>query len=275
MCSSLQAPALLKLNITRPEAGWQKASTNAAYKFYNANEETARQTSWYLEIESADVDMLVEAAAELQVETKERKATFFDAENNNVCMIIFPTVELCYEFSDLYHNKLFENVSTKGDADLGNASEWFFQPADTEPMDWEPIEEPLPEACTPKLGKQKEALQDSSGVVTGVAIGAGDNSFLIQEGRIQVLKNELGAVAGTDRGFTLTPPPATGLGGATPTFTAQKVMLAKEETQMNMLTPVKREAVVQVGRQGCSKHCCCAACTVVVQHALLLCRTHC
>lgn len=63
---------------------------------------------------------------------------------------------------------------------------------------------------------------------------------------MQVLKNELGAVAGTSRGFTLTPPPATGLGAASPTFTASKVMLAKEETQMNMLTPLKREAVVQV-----------------------------
>lgn len=63
---------------------------------------------------------------------------------------------------------------------------------------------------------------------------------------VQVLKNELGAVAGTSQAFSLTPPPATGLGATSPTFTASKVMLAKEETQMNMLTPLKREAVVQV-----------------------------
>jgi hypothetical protein len=63
---------------------------------------------------------------------------------------------------------------------------------------------------------------------------------------MQVLKNELGAVAGTTQGFSLTPPAATTLGGASPVFTASKVMLAKEETQMNMLTPITREAVVQV-----------------------------
>lgn len=61
-----------------------------------------------------------------------------------------------------------------------------------------------------------------------------------------MLKNELGAVAGTSQEFSLTPPPATGLGAVSPTFTASKVMLAKAETQMNMLTPLKREAVVQV-----------------------------
>lgn len=301
---ALQAPVLFKLNVARPEAGWQKTSTNASHKFYNANEDTARQTRWYLEIESGDVDMLVEEAVEMQIDREAKKATFYDAENQCVCSIVFPTIELSYEFSDQYHNKLFENVSTKGDVDLGNASEWFFKPADVEPMDWEPTEEPMPEPTTPKLGKQKEALQDKSAVVTGVAMGAGDNSFLLQEGKVQVrtvslqtepesmtysrvagvnirsingnfiarvahfeyrylwellnvviillqvLKNELGAVAGTSNNFSLTPPPATALGAVSPVFTASKVMLAKQETQMNMLTPIKREAVVQV--------CCCA-----------------
>jgi hypothetical protein len=182
----LQAPVLFKLNVARAEAGWQKASSNAVCKFYNANEDTARQTRWYLEIESADVDMLVEEAAEMQIDTQAKKATFFDAENQCVCSVVFPTIQLCYAFSDEYHNKLFENVSTKGDVDLGNANDWYFKPADTEPMDWEPTEEPLPEVTTPKLGRQKEALEDKSGIVTGVAMGAGNNSFLIQEGKISV-----------------------------------------------------------------------------------------
>lgn len=182
----VQAPVLFKLSVTRPEAGWQKSSSNSVCKFYNANEDTARQTNWYLEIDSADVDMLVAEEAEMQIDTQARKATFFDAESQSVCSIVFPSVQLCYEFSDQYHNKLFENVSTKGDVDLGNTSGWFFQPADTEPMDWEPNEEPLPEMTTPKLGKQKEALQDKSGIVTGVAMGAGENSFLLQEGKVQV-----------------------------------------------------------------------------------------
>ena len=182
----LQAPVLFKLNVARPEAGWQKSSTNAVYKFYNANEDTARQTNWYLEIESADVDMLVEEAAEMQIDTKEKKAVFFNAESQSVFSVVFPSVEECRTFSDQYHNKLYENASTKGDVDLGNANEWYFQPADTEPMDWEPTEEPLPEPTTPKLGKQTKALEDKSCVATGVAMGAGSNSFLLQEGKISV-----------------------------------------------------------------------------------------
>jgi hypothetical protein len=191
VCSVLQAPVLFKLNVSKPEAGWQKVSSNAICKFYNANEDTARQTSWYLEIDSADVDLLVEEAAEMQIDTHARKATFFDAEQQCVCSVVFPTVQDCYTFSDQYHNKLFENVSTKGDVDLGNTNDWYFKPADTEPMDWEPTEEPpQPEVTTPKLGKQKEALQDKSSIVTGVAMGAGNNSFLLQEGKVSVCSPE-------------------------------------------------------------------------------------
>jgi hypothetical protein len=178
---------LFKLNVVRAEAGWQKAASNAVWKFYNANEDTARQTSWYLEIEGADVDMLVEEAAEMQIDTEAKKATFFDAESQSVCSIVFPTIQLCYAFADEYHNKLFENVSTKGNVDLSNTNDWYFKPADTQPMDWEPSEEPVPEGrTTPPLIKQKEALEDKSGTVTGVAMGAGKNSFLLQEGKISV-----------------------------------------------------------------------------------------
>lgn len=234
-------------------------SQNATWKFYNANEDTSRQTCWYLEIESGDVDMLISEAAEMQIDTANRTATFFDAEKMCVCKIILPSNVLCHSFCDEYHNKLYENISTAGEVDLGNASDWFFKPADVEPMDWEAVEEP-DGPQTPRLSKQKEALNDKASVVTGVAMGAGDNSFLLQQGRVSVLRNDYGAVQDSGRGFTLTPPRDTNLGGGTAAFEASKVMLAQGETQMNMLTPVRREAVVQ----ACFAHhpivCCCFGC---------------
>lgn len=240
-----QAPVLLKLNVTSDTKAWMTASQNAVWRLYNANEDSSRQTCWYLEIESGDVDMLIAEAAEMQIDTANKSATFFDAENMCVCKIIFPSDALCHSFCDDYHNKLYENISTAGQVDLGNASDWFFQPADVEPMDWENIEEP-DGPQTPRLTKQKEALNDRGSVVTGVAMGAGENSFLLQEGRISVLRNDYGAVQDSGRGFTLTPPRSTNLGGSSTPFEASKVMLAQGETQMNMLTPAHREAVVQV-----------------------------
>lgn len=242
----VQAPVLLKLNVTSEQKAWTTASLNATWRFYNANEESNRQTCWYLEIVSGDVDMLIAEAAEMQIDTANKSATFFDVENMSVCKILFPSNSSCLSFCDEYHNKLYENLSTGGQVDLGNASDWFFQPADVEPMDWENIEEPEGPPKTPGPARQKEALSDKEAVVTGVAMGAGDNSFLLQEGRVSVLRNDYGAVQDSGRGFTLTPPRNTNLGGATTPFQASKVMLAQGETQMNMLTSARREAVVQV-----------------------------
>jgi hypothetical protein len=208
-------------------AAWEKSSTNAVWRFYNANEDTARRTAWYLEIESADVDMLASESAELQVDLQQRTATFYDAENKSVCRIIFPDLELCQHFSDEYHNKLYENITTQGDLDLGNATDWFYRPADTEPMDWEETkEEELPK--TPRLWKDSEETVQDKQVVKAVAMGAGENSFLIQEGRIGVLKNEYGAVTDTGRGFALTPPRTSGMGSSESSFTPSKVMLMQD-----------------------------------------------
>lgn len=186
----------------------------------------------------------------MQTDLEALTATFYEAETACVCKLKFPTIDICREFCDAYQNKLYENLSSQSGAELGTAGDWFFRPADVEPMDWDPTPDapPLPEVATPTRWNETEALNDPSQSVRSVAMGAGGNSFLVQQGRITVLQNEYGGIRSTGRGFSLAPPPRTpvGVGESLGTFTPGKAILAKAETQMNMLTPDRREAVVQV-----------------------------
>jgi hypothetical protein len=246
----VQATILFKYLIAGNSGTWNVSSLNASWRFYDHNAGSSNKTAWFLEIEAADIDVLVSDTAEMQTDLEALTATFYDPETACVCKLKFPTIDVCRDFCDVYQNKLYENMSSQGVAELGTAGDWFFRPADVEPMDWDPTPDapPLPEVATPKRWHETEALNDPSQAVHSVAMGAGDNSFLVQQGRISVLKNEYGGIRTTGRGFSLTPPPRTpvGLGENVGTFMPGKTILAKAETQMNMLTPDRREAVVQV-----------------------------
>ena len=226
---------------------WNIASRNARWSFYDQNE-ASKQTAWYLEIASGDIDMFVSEAAEMQVDLAQLTATFFDAETSCVCKLRFPSIAVCRDFCDDYHNKLYENVQSQGDVDLGKAGDIFFQQAGAEPMDWDPTpDEPPEQPKTPKMWRNAEAVKSPAHEVHGVAMGAGDNSFLLQNGQVSVLKNEYGGVASTNRAMSLTPlQQGAGIGEARRAFTPGKAILAQKETEMNMLTPENREMVLQV-----------------------------
>lgn len=69
-------------------------------------------------------------------------------------------------------------------------------------------------------------------------MGAGANSYIIREGAVGVMRNVRGGVQDTGQSFAVTP-----VKGAS--LTPSRVLLAKGESQMNMLTPTRREAVFQ------------------------------
>ncbi len=76
--------------------------------------------------------------------------------------------------------------------------------------------------------------------IHNVRMGAGSNSYLIREGAIGVMRNVRGGVQDTGTSFAITP--TKGGGGV---LTPSRVLLAKGERQMNMLTPTRKEAVFQ------------------------------
>jgi hypothetical protein len=69
-------------------------------------------------------------------------------------------------------------VSSEGaDKQVGD---WYFQPAEVEPMDWDPIPDAPPATPAPAEARwlSKEARGTSREEVVNVTMGAGDNSFL-------------------------------------------------------------------------------------------------
>lgn len=248
----MQTTLLYKYGMSASAQQWTLASRNAQWRFYDNNEGSSTKTAWYLEIESGDVDLFVSEEAELQTDLMQLTATFFDAETASVCKLKFPDGESCRSFCDRYFNKLYENLNSNKDLNVGTQGDWWFKPAEAEPMQWDPAPDappPAAEPATPKLWHQKEALSTPQQDMQGVCMGAGDNSFLVQSGRVSVLRNDFGGVSGTQRGFSLTPPPRTpgGIGeAAAKAFTPGKSILAKGETEMNMVSPEQRNAVYQV-----------------------------
>lgn len=74
--------------------------------------------------------------------------------------------------------------------------------------------------------------------IHNVRMGAGANSYVIREGAVGVMRNVRGGVQDTGASFSVTPAKGASL-------TPSRVLLAKGESQMNMLTPTRREAVFQ------------------------------
>ena len=223
------------------EGAWVVASANAIVTWYDSNEGNKSKPVWFLEIDAGSVDLLISEANELQADMAANTATFYDAESACVCKLCFPSHQRCTEFSDEYHRKLFENLQAAGNAELGKPGDWFFKASEEVAMDWDVIED-TPEPTTPKAGMRQVEIVKKERVVHALAMGAGANSFMVQDNEISVLSNQYGAVKATDRGFMLTPP----RGAASESFTPSRVMLMKNETQMNMLTAGERDKVYQV-----------------------------
>ena len=269
-CLALQTTLLYTYAINGSAQQWTLASRNARWRFYDNNEGSSSKTAWFLEIESADVDLWVSEEAEMQTDLSELTATFFDAENAVVCKLKFPDGGSCRDFCDRYFNKLYENLSSNRELNVGNQGDWWFKPVNDEAMEWDATPDQPPPAAqpaTPKLWRQQEAMTSPQSATMGVNMGAGENSFLVQQGRVSVLKNEYGGVSGTPRGFELTPPRrmSGGIGETVNTFTPGRSILTKNERQMNMLGNERSESVYQVGpalRQGRWQ----SACTRVPSH---------
>jgi hypothetical protein len=227
---------------------WNVASKAAKWQFYDHNESSAK-TAWFLEIEAGDVDMFISESAEMQTDLEKFTATFYDAESAAVCKLQFPDLQVCRAFHDTYQNKLYENMCSNNNIQVeDDKGGWFFQPAEATPMEWDPSPEDGPSTPTNVDFRQTEG--PSQREVVGVTMGAMDNSFLLQQGSVSVYRNEGFAegVSTPSHSFNLTPlrqRPA-GIGETASSLTPGRAILARGETQMNMLTPQQREVVFQV-----------------------------
>ena len=238
-------------------SAWEVASRNAAWRFYDSNENSSNKRNWFLEIEAGDIDTHVSLDAGLQTDLDALTATFYEQELAIVCKLRFPSRTACTDFCNQYQMKLCDNMDVLG------AGDWFFRPADAEPMEWDHAPDAAPALAEPDEWRSSSALKaNTQQDVQGVVMGANDNSFVVQQGYIEVVQNKYGGVRGTGRGFNLTPPPGStaGIGEEGHVLAPGKMVLANSETQANLLSrlPEHNKTVYQVCCSGLQL----AACTI-------------
>ena len=188
---------------------------------------------WYLGANSGHIDIRISDSLDLQVDLSQLTATCYDADTGCAYKLKFTSRDDCRAFDSEYNNKLYANLKL--------ASKWNgHQDDDIEHVGWDLTLDDLPEASArPYIWRSKKALSSPSNEVYGVVMGEGQNSFLLQKGQCSVLQNKHGSVEGTNRSVKFSLPQCDNI-------IPGKAILAQKETEMRVLTPDKKGAVLQV-----------------------------
>lgn len=221
---------------------WELASDGARPGFYDANEDNEGQpANWFLEIEAANVDEKL--GEDFEFQEADRRCTF--VAGGKIWAMKFPMRATYDLFYTRYQDCLFENtfLMAADDANkakvLGGGNALIGREDDASRMQWEEgVDENEGPAPAEREFKDRGTPIKTPARIHNVRMGAGNNSYLIRENAIEVIRNKAGGVEETGTSFQLTP----AKGAA---FTPSRLILARGETQMNMLTPGKRETVFQ------------------------------
>ncbi|KAK9818259.1 hypothetical protein WJX72_009697 [[Myrmecia] bisecta] len=212
---------------------WDLYSANASYNFYDVNEDGASgKPKWYLE---AGSEVEAEVSDNFSFEEQSRRVTFVA---NGIWALKFATLADYRAFSSEYNDKLFQN--TYGlENDQAGRDKVFGKDSllnlggETEDSrnqwlaDMDVDEKPDAE----ELRRGKQVSENPEKEVVGLRLGAGDRSYLMRDGQIDVLRNVYGGVQDTGINFTLTPSKGTS------NFTPSKQLLMRSERRMNLLSP--------------------------------------
>lgn len=250
---------------------WELVSEAARPVFYDQHEDNEGQPAhWCIEIDAANIDSELSDAFEFQ--DAERRCTFIA--DNKIWAMKFPTTASYRNFYGKYQDCLFENTFKmqhdyanvekvrRGDAVEVNGQQRHRCWAKTRHRCLGRRQTPLPSngwrtsthryatigcaSVCKTIAQDKRAPGEfkdrgtpiQTAKIHNVRMGAGANSYIIREGAVGVMRNVRGGVQDTGTSFSVTP-----VKGAS--LTPSRVLLAKGETQMNMLTPTRREAVFQ------------------------------
>ncbi|CAG9464965.1 unnamed protein product [Pedinophyceae sp. YPF-701] len=271
-----------------PAAGPSNAGVTRLFRFAKGQwklEEENPEVSFYNECEEQDLegfDHFVDIGKEIrqriipdmdmQFNTPDLECTF-RAEGQGVYCLRFAAREQYDRFANEFENRMFENQNNTeftqealvaafgGEKNAGLALAWgrAEDPADMAmDIDGDPEEEESAKASH-RLDKEP-----ADGTYSLMEVGAGERSYAVRGGVVDVFKNHHGGVEAADVAINLTPVRAGQRGGgvvATPEFhTPSRAMLVQNEQGMLMLTPgaadrpsamkldLERETVV--GRYG-------------------------
>ncbi|KAI3429615.1 hypothetical protein D9Q98_005701 [Chlorella vulgaris] len=234
---------------------WKEVASGVTTKLYDANEDTnSRSPEWRLEVEGAEepLDVLVDDNFDWAV--KELRASFVTSDKE-AWALKFANSPAFERFLQKFNKAAFENRFGQEHNDdtvaknLGAYAGILGGPENEESkVQWVAdmdIDQPHPEEFnTPK---KERVVTEKKSPIHGVVMGAGEHSYLMRGGQIDVIKNSAGRMKDTGLSFVLTPPPkAAGWGGAgTPTLTPSKALLMDSERTMAMISPLNTSSMWQ------------------------------
>lgn len=240
--SSNQVKLYLHTGGTSPSARWNVSEKSTHYSFIQSTngEDNDDSSHWFL-IVGSKVRAIVSRDLQLKAFPDQRRVDFV---SNGVWALKFGSAACYHEFYTQYDRGLFENTFGVEATEenrikiFGKDFMAWAHPSEADDDIWEDAEEDLerssrilkPIKRSADLLEEYEEEVANSGGVQSLALGALDNSFLVGNSGIQVVKNLRHGIQG--RGVSVKIENQRG-GFSTPS----KALLMKAETNMLLMSP--------------------------------------
>ncbi|XP_014501680.1 protein CYPRO4 [Vigna radiata var. radiata] len=159
----------------------------------------------------------------------------------------FFTVQDQIDFIDSFQNCLFENTHGVEATEANKLKIYgkdfmvWAKPEAADDTMWEDAEETFSKSSTPVRANQdlKEEFEEASnGGIQSIALGALDNSFLVSDNGIQVVKNFAHGIHGKGAFVNFSDGYKNGGGDSSSYSTPKKTLLMKAETNMLLMSPM-------------------------------------
>ncbi|XP_072979503.1 protein CYPRO4-like [Typha angustifolia] len=240
------AKLYLHIGGTSRAARWIVSEKLASYSFIKPSSRSDRDASddegeWFLKI-GAKVHAKVGPELQLKSFPEQRRVDFVA---DGVWALKFASIEGYRDFHNQYQTCFFENIYRLPATEenrvkvFGNDFMAWARPEAADDAIWEDAEESFeksPGLGTPSRSSQdllEEFEEEANGGIQSLALGALDNSFLVNDSGIQVVKNFSHGVHGKGVSVKITNNGNRISGNSTP----KKALLMKAETNMILMSP--------------------------------------
>ncbi|KAJ0264452.1 Dem protein [Hirschfeldia incana] len=240
-----------------PKAKWITAEKLTSYKFvktsssegddvddYNDGEESNEkgESFWFLAVGGTKVKARVSTDMQLKMFADQRRVDFV---SSGVWALKFLTDEEYRKFVTRFQDYLFENVfmvKASEESKMKVYGKDFIGWANPEAADdsmWEDAEGPPEEEVEKDRDLTEEFEEVANGGVQSLALGALENSFLVNDSGVQVYRNMDRGIHGKGVCVRFD----SGRAGSSSQTTPNKALLMRAETNMMLMSPAKQGKV--------------------------------
>ncbi|KAK8485192.1 hypothetical protein V6N13_128763 [Hibiscus sabdariffa] len=239
---NLKNPVKLYLHIggNTPKAKWVISEKLTSYSFTKKNDDDDDDSCWFLEVGSK-VKARVSTEMQLKMFGDQKRVDFVD---KAVWALKFLTDEEYRNFVTQFQNCLFENVYGMEASEENKVKVYgkefigWAKPEAADDSMWEDAEDRSLDSTPVKRSQElmEEFEEAANGGVQSLALGALDNSFLVNDSGVQVYRNfnrginAKGICVKFDAGGSR-------IGGNSSNSTPKKALLMRAETNMMLMSP--------------------------------------